>query len=78
MEVALPKVVLFGIVLLMLGCGPKQDSVERIIEDGVEVVLNHMEPYEIQGERAHLTLEEIFTIDTEINDIAELGLTDKR
>jgi hypothetical protein len=57
-------------------CSPKKESVERIIEDGVEVVLNHIEPYQIPGEPTTFNLEEIFTIDTEKFSIARTGLTD--
>jgi hypothetical protein len=46
------------------------------MEDGAEVVINHLEPYRIKGEATNLTLEEVFTIDTEKDDVAELGLTD--
>jgi len=46
------------------------------MEDGVEVILNRMKPYKIQGESSTLTLGEEFTIDTESEEIAELGLTD--
>jgi hypothetical protein len=46
------------------------------MEDGVEVVLNHVEPYKIKGEPSTLYLEEEFTIDTEKDEIAELGVTD--
>jgi len=67
---------LFLILSLFLCCGPKQDRVEKIIEDGVEVVLNHVEPYKTPGEPRTLTLEEEFTIDTENDEIAELGLTE--
>ncbi len=67
---------LFLILSLFLCCGPKQEKVERIMEDGVEVVLNHIEPYKIPGEPGALTLEEEFTIDTENDEIAELGLTE--
>jgi hypothetical protein len=64
------------ILFLFVCCGPKQDEVERIIEDGVEVVINHLEPYKIKGELYTLTLDEEFTIDTERDKIAEIGLTD--
>ena len=46
------------------------------MEDGVEVVINHQEPYEIKGEPSILHLDEEFTIDTERNEIAEIGVTD--
>jgi len=71
------KLIYFFLILsLFLCCVPKQDKVERTIEDGVEVVLNHVEPYKIPGEPTTLTLEEKFTIDTESDEIAELGLTE--
>jgi len=63
------------IVLFLLLCGPKQDKVERKIENGVEIVINHLEPYKI-GSQSSLTLEEILTIDTEDDEIANLGIPD--
>ena len=59
-------------------CAPKQEKVERIIEDGVEVVLNHLEPYQVTGEPSNLILEKIYSFDTEKDDIAATGLTDIR
>ena len=52
----------------------KQEQIERFMEDGVEVVVNHLEPYKIMGEPSSLILEEMFTIDTERDDILEIGL----
>jgi len=46
------------------------------MEDGVEVILNRIEPYKIPGAPSTLTLGEEFTIDIESDEIAELGLTD--
>ena len=46
------------------------------MEDGVEVIVNHLEPYKIKGEPSTLQLEEEFRIDTERDEIAEVGLTD--
>ena len=67
---------LVAILCFFAFCGPKHDEVERVIEDGVEVVINHIEPYQIKGEPAFLHLEEEFTIDTQRDDLAEVGLTD--
>ncbi|MFX0203156.1 MAG: hypothetical protein ACFFCW_44190 [Candidatus Hodarchaeota archaeon] len=64
------------ILCFMVGCQDKEADVERIMEDGVEVVINHLEPYKIKGKSNTLHLEEEFTIDTENDDIAEIGLTD--
>jgi hypothetical protein len=68
--------VLFLLVFIMLvSCRQKKDKVERIFEDGVEVVINHLEPYKMKGEPSNLTIEEEFKIDLQSNDIAEIGLT---
>lgn len=46
------------------------------MEDGVEVIVNCLEPYKIKGEPSTFHLEEEFTIDTERNDIVKIGLSD--
>jgi len=46
------------------------------MEDGVEVVINHLEPYKIKGESSTFHLEKEFVIDLERNDLADIGLTD--
>jgi hypothetical protein len=45
---------------LLVCCTPKQDEVERINEDGVEVILNHREPYVIYGAKT-FTVEKTLT-----------------
>lgn len=69
-------ILLISVLSLFIFCGPKQEEVERIIEDEVEVVINHLEPYKINGATTSLTLEEEFTIAFEKDAIAELGLTE--
>jgi len=69
-------VLLISVLSLLIFCGPKQDDVERIMEDGVEVVINYQEPYRITREPDELYLEEILTIDMEEDAVAELGLAD--
>ncbi len=59
-----------------LTCGPKQKNVERFIEDGVEVVLNNIDPFTIKGEPRTFTLEKELVIDTDKEKIARIGLTD--
>lgn len=68
----------FLILCYMVGCQDKEANVERITEDGVEVVINHLEPYKVKGEPITLHIEEEFTIDTEKDEIAEIGVTDIR
>jgi hypothetical protein len=62
------------LILILICCGQKQDKVERINEGGVEVVINHLEPYKIEG-IGSLILEELFKIDTENENITQLGIT---
>jgi hypothetical protein len=72
----LPLILPFIILLCFIfGC-KKQEQVERIMEDGVEVVVNHVEPYKLRGEPGNLILEKVLSIDTERDDIANLGLTE--
>ena len=63
------------IFTLILSCGQNQDKVERIFEDGVEITVNNLEPYQI-GDRSAFRLEEIFKIDTEDEEISNLGIPD--
>jgi hypothetical protein len=70
------SIVLLFVSMLLLHCGPGQDQVEKTVEDGVEVIINHLEPYEVKGKPNNLFLEEEFRIDTEKDEIAETGLTD--
>lgn len=57
-------------------CSPKKDEVERIVEDGVEVVLNHLEPYRLAAEPSNLLLEEELLIDMESKEIEDIGFVD--
>ncbi len=70
------SICLISILIFLSFCGPNQEDIEKIIENGVEVVVNHIEPYKIEGESLKLVLIEEFKIDSERDDIAELGLSD--
>jgi hypothetical protein len=69
-------ILLFSAFMMCISCGQKENRGEKIIEDGVEVVINHIEPYRIKGEPSTFSLEKEFVIDTERDDIVELGLAD--
>ena len=60
-----------------LSCSTKNKiDVERSMENGVEVVLNHQQPYTVPGHPFVLELEEELVIDTEDEAVANTGLTD--
>jgi hypothetical protein len=71
-----PALALGVVCLLLAGCTGKRGTVEKITENGVEVVLNHLEPYHIPGRPSTLTLQEIVTVDTESDSVAKAGVTD--
>ena len=71
-----PIVLFLSALIMLVSCGQKQDKVERIIEDGAEVIINHIEPYQVKGEPSNLILEKVFSFDTEKDEIAATGLTD--
>ena len=58
---------------LLTFCGPRQTEVDKVVEDGVEVVLNHPEPYPVNDEPTLLSLEETLKIDLEQPEFAEFG-----
>lgn len=71
------KLVYLALILcLFSSCGQKQEEVEKHMEDGVEVIVNHLEPYSLSGEPNTLILEERFSIDTASMNIARIGLWD--
>jgi hypothetical protein len=45
------------------------------MEDGVEIIVNQLEPYKIDDEQTTIRLEELFVIDTENDDLVDAGLT---
>jgi len=69
---------LFLTFAFFFSCGRTQAPVEvdRIQEDGVEVVLNHLRPYRLSGQSSELFIEKEFAVDAERPDLLERGLTD--
>jgi len=61
-------------ILSLLSCGGKQAQIDRTYENGVEVILNHVEPYHVKGQPSTFSLEKVFSIDTERTDLAEAGM----
>jgi hypothetical protein len=69
-------ILLFSAFMMCVSCGPKADKAERYMEDGIEVIVNHLEPYKIEGAPSTPHLDKEFTIDTEKDYVAERGLAD--
>ena len=65
------------LLLCLLFCSQQQEHVvKKIMEDGIEIVVNHMKPYKIKGESNVLNLEEEFIIDLEEDSLAEVGIAE--
>ena len=64
------------ISIITISCAPQKERVEKIVEEGIEVIINHLEPYKIKGESSILTLEKELSIDFARDDIGELGIAD--
>jgi hypothetical protein len=70
------KKLVYLIIILSLSfyCAPKQDEVERTLEDGADVVINHLKPYKIKGQPSSFSLEEELVIDFSSDKIGNLGI----
>jgi hypothetical protein len=69
------SVILIFFVLFFIFCSTDSDVVERTEEDGVEVIKNHLEPYEL-NEPNNFNSEILFYIDTASTLITKTGLLD--
>jgi hypothetical protein len=63
-----------AVLLFFSSYGLGQQKEKKIMEDGVEVVINHLEPYKVKRRAVSLKLEKKFTIDLERDDLADLGI----
>lgn len=73
-------ILLLTVNVIFNGCRPeaKENTVEKVMENGVEVVVNHLEPYEVSNAENELSLDQLFTIDMESESILKMGLTNIR
>ena len=67
---------IFFCLIALHHCNPKLESVEKIFEEGVEIVVNHIEPYALKGEPSKLDIDDMFVIDGANDEIINTGLTD--
>lgn len=71
------KVGLISFFLLFLAnCTSQIQKIEKTTDEGVEVVLNHLEPTRIKDVASRLILERELSIDTESEEVAKTGLTE--
>jgi hypothetical protein len=67
--------ILLPVVILLAYCGGPTGRIDRTTENGVEVVLNQLSPYP-GGKVRGMTLERLFSIDTESASVRDAGLPD--
>jgi len=65
---------LLAVALALVSCGRGEPRVDKKIENGVEVVVNHIEPYRVKGQPSSFSLEKVLVIDTERADLAAAGM----
>ena len=61
-------------LLVVFGCTEKRSEVEKYFEDGIEVINNHAEPYQVPETPPLIMLEEELTIDLEDEEVVQTGL----
>lgn len=64
-----------SIALFFIGC-TNQDKIERIFENGVEIIINPLQSHKLKEGLSSFKLQEDFRIDTEDNFYAEIGLSE--
>lgn len=62
------------LLFFMAACSNKEAKIEKKKVDGVEIILNRIEPYEIKGEAYDFDLEEEMVISEDRNDLVGLGM----
>lgn len=67
---------LIVLCVLITCCSKGQISVDRTIENGVEVILNHVEPYHSPGQPTGIKLVVEYAIDFGADEIGVMGLAD--
>jgi hypothetical protein len=69
-----PGLVLGIICACLVGCSGTRNAIDRTWEKGVEVIINHLDPYILRGEPASFTLTREVTIDLSRDDLAAQGI----
>lgn len=62
------------IVISFFSCIRNHGKIERRIENGIEVIINHIKPYKIKGEPSNFEIEQELVIDQERSDLVKSGM----
>jgi hypothetical protein len=69
------KMVWLAILIFVIGgCSRQESRVEKVVEDGIEVVLNRVEPHRLPDAQKPVGLEEEWIIDLEDESVSAIGL----
>jgi len=68
---------LFCLAVMIISCG-KQERVDRVVENGVEVIRNKLRPYQIKDTPRNLQVDKKVLIDFQGEEIIKLGIADIR
>ena len=70
------KLTMIVLSVLIICCSKGVVTVDRTLENGVEVILNHVEPYRLSGQPTGIRLTPEFSIDFGTGDIGAMGIAD--
>lgn len=77
MEKAFILSFIVGFIIIFLGsCVSEEANVKKVIDNGVEVIINNLEPYRKGKKAANLSAQEEFAINMDSNDLVEKGLAE--
>jgi hypothetical protein len=72
-----PKLILIVFcIITTICCSKGVVTIDRTSENGVEVILNHIEPYQLPGQPTGIRLTPEFSIDFGADDIGAMGIAD--
>lgn len=63
------------LAICLVSCESRQTKVEKVMENGVEVVQSHLIPYKIKGADSQVSLKNAFTIDAENPVLEQNGMS---
>jgi len=61
-------------LLMIVACSREESQVEKVMEDGIEIVVNGAEPYRLPDVRSPFDLDEELVIDLEDENVSKTGL----